>query len=222
MSDKEKLKTFIESESDKTYGSDYAPMLSTCYRLAVEDLGEIKSVKKFKEWLDLNASEMSERGRYIITESFRNARKSLLSNKTKRRQPQSANFNKLKKIFPALMKNIHVGLHGKSVLGGAMMDLSIEVLFQDEKGRYHISMSHYYEQNGDLVPDPDMQMILDLEKQELDAYAFQTQITYQSVLGTDMEIDVSKRNHSDMNSFLKQWMTNIINQGHKVQMKEIV
>ena len=52
------------------------------------------------------------------------------------------------------------------------MDLHVEVLFR-EGSKIRIAMSHYYTKNSDLIPDPDMEVLLDTE-----AEAFQTQFKF--------------------------------------------
>ncbi len=41
---------------------------------------------------------------------------------------------------------------------GGFMDLNIDFLY-DEDGKYTISMAHNYVQNGDVMADPDMEII---------------------------------------------------------------
>lgn len=68
------------------------------------------------------------------------------------------NYDKLMAIAPGLEDRLenyqHDSIYGKSVKTG-YMDFNLEVLDRDKTG-FYIAISHYYEQNGDLVPDPDM------------------------------------------------------------------
>lgn len=89
------------------------------------------------------------------------------------------------------------------------MDLVIERIWNDR-----ISLSHYYEQNGDLMADPDVEIIVDTENETLRPATFQQdnlgvfQCAYQG--NTLMDENLAH----ELNSFLSQWLDNIKAQGH--------
>ncbi len=76
-----------------------------------------------------------------------------------------------------------------------------------------ISLSHYYEQNGDLVSDPDMTIRVYLQGKMAEALTFQNPFIYQAVYPTpttfypDLKIK--------LNSFLNSWLKNCLQQDHK-------
>lgn len=89
------------------------------------------------------------------------------------------------------------------------MDLIIEQL-----GDNRISLSHYYIQNGDLMADPDMEIIVDHENQTLTAATFQQDnmgIYHESYRGEKL---VDEDLEGELNEFLKDWLQNISAQGH--------
>jgi len=92
------------------------------------------------------------------------------------------------------------------------MDLSMNVLERDID-HIKISLSHYYSQNGDLVPDPDMEIRIYPESKMAEALTFQDSYLYQEVYPTPQT--VSPRLKIQLNRFLNQWLTNIIDQKHK-------
>lgn len=89
------------------------------------------------------------------------------------------------------------------------MDLVIERVGEDR-----ISLSHYYEQNGDLMADPDMEILIDTEKEILQAVTFQ-----QDALGIyHCAYDGGKITDGfladELDDFLEDWLRNIKVQGH--------
>ena len=88
------------------------------------------------------------------------------------------------------------------------MDLVIEKLYDNR-----ISLSHYYTQNGDLMSDPDMELILDKENKTLKAVTFQQDNMgiYQNVFsGEEENVNLA----TELNIFLDDWLKNIERQGH--------
>ncbi|MBW4660232.1 MAG: DUF1249 domain-containing protein [Drouetiella hepatica Uher 2000/2452] len=92
------------------------------------------------------------------------------------------------------------------------MDLSMNVL-ERESDHIRIALSHYYSQNGDLVPDPDMEIRIFPESEMAEAMTYQDSYSYQEVYPTPQT--VSPRLKVELNRFLNQWLTNIIDQKHK-------
>jgi len=84
-----------------------------------------------------------------------------------------------------------------------------------------ISVAHYFEQNGDLVPDPDMVFFI------LDSYwypvSFQNQLTYQECMeyDNDGQILAVLENIRSMISFTDTWADIISSQGYLEAVKPI-
>ena len=47
------------------------------------------------------------------------------------------------------------------------MDLTLDILETEKPGVIRISLSHYFEQNGDLCADPDMEIRVFIHRQRL-------------------------------------------------------
>jgi hypothetical protein len=140
-----------------------------------------------------------------------------------RMQPYSSIYSKLLKVIPNLIEFLELGvLHGKSKLDSdAMMDLNFDYLNKDKDGNYIIALSHYYKQNGDLVPDPDMQIRVMPEMEAAEALTFQDNMRFQQVYGErDGKQTVNLHLKKDLNSFLNRWLSNLIGQGHKIDLSK--
>lgn len=89
------------------------------------------------------------------------------------------------------------------------MDLIVESLVDDR-----ISLSHYYSQNGDLMSDPDMELILDTESRRVYAETFQQDNMSIFHRVTDGNGIKNEDLADELNVFLEDWLTNIKAQGH--------
>jgi hypothetical protein len=104
----------------------------------------------------------------------------------------------------------------------AFMPLVIEKHGQGSKAE--VTVTHYYEQNGDLCPDPDMAFIYlksenetDPEKFFLVPCAYQDSFGYKRSRWTDEDGKewINKKLNADQISFANQWGRNIRAQGWK-------
>ncbi|VVB52179.1 Uncharacterised protein [uncultured archaeon] len=86
------------------------------------------------------------------------------------------------------------------------MDLVIERLQEN-----HYSLTHYFEQNGDLCPDPDMTIKIVPEMKIAEALTYQDQFCYR-VVYPDLE-HVNIKAKKELNAFLDQWLSNLKEQG---------
>lgn len=124
------------------------------------------------------------------------------------------NFQRLRDIIPDL-DTLRVGEGRKSKSSG-FMDLNLDVLDRDETGRLTIALSHYYELNGDLVPDPDMTMRIDFEQATVEALTYQDIYSYQEVYPDQGRL-VNLRLKGELNRFLRTWLTNLKAQRHRLE-----
>jgi uncharacterized protein YqiB (DUF1249 family) len=93
-----------------------------------------------------------------------------------------------------------------------MMDLNLDILSK-KKPFIRIALSHYYKQGGDMIADPDMEIILNTEQQTANAMTYQDTYTYQSAEGDN---GIDQKLVEQLNEFLDMWMQNCIDQGHKI------
>lgn len=118
-------------------------------------------------------------------------------------------YRKLKVVIPTLPE---VPEYAKSKVPG-LMDLNLDLLYRDHE-IIKVALSHYYEQNGDLIADPDMVIRVDTKTETVEALSYQDTYTYREVYPEGGEADV--RTKKELNEFLLQWLTNLIDQGHRL------
>jgi uncharacterized protein YqiB (DUF1249 family) len=69
-----------------------------------------------------------------------------------------------------------------------------------------IALAHYYEQNGDLVPDPDMQVRLFPKFKMAEAMTFQNSLVYTEVYTErNGKMFIYPKAKRSLNSFLDSW-----------------
>lgn len=122
------------------------------------------------------------------------------------------NFQKLLRLIPNL-SGLHSGHYLRYEAGDAFMPLSVDVLHR-EGTRLCIALAHYFEQNGDLVPDPDMELRVDLQDQTVEALTYQDQRVYQEVYPAPGQVRLGLE--QSLNAFLSTWLTNIEHQGFRL------
>mgnify|MGYP001596133503 CR=1 FL=1 len=92
------------------------------------------------------------------------------------------------------------------------MDLYVEVLHHMGAHRT-VSLAHYYEANGDLVPDPDTEIEDDTKRQTVRPLAIRlssghnTRAATRDVEGREV---VNQRVVRDLTSFLRMWLMNLV------------
>lgn len=92
------------------------------------------------------------------------------------------------------------------------MDLHIDLLERTDEF-IRISLAHNYEQNGDIVPDPDMELKIYPKLKMAEALTFQDTYGYREVYPEPDKVDIHTK--KDLNAFLSKWLTNLLNQGFK-------
>jgi uncharacterized protein YqiB (DUF1249 family) len=135
-----------------------------------------------------------------------------------RRNIYEMNYERIEKIFGGKLEEFLKSEPGSSMKfkSSGFMDLNIDRLGNNE-GCPVISMSHYYENNGDLVPDPDMEIKLNPVYKMAEALTYQDTYRYQEVYPEPGKYYPALK--KDLNAFLGQWTKNIINQ--KFELVEI-
>ena len=116
-------------------------------------------------------------------------------------------YKKLVKLIPDL-DSIQEHACSKSE---PYMDLHLDVLYRD-KDSIVIALAHNFRQNGDVVPDPDMQIKIYPAAQMAEALTYQDQYSYQEVYPEPGKYRPHLK--KDLNSFLSQWLNNLIQQEH--------
>ena len=124
-------------------------------------------------------------------------------------------YRKMTILIPTLPE---VPEYAKSKVPG-FMDLNLDLLSRNDE-IITVALSHYYEQNGDLIPDPDMVIRIDTKIEAVEALTFQDTYTYREVYLDQNRVDLKVK--KELNEFLLQWLTNLIGQGHKLSPVDIV
>lgn len=136
------------------------------------------------------------------------------------------NFKRLLKLAPGLIEKLETtnfskgeDLYGKSKVTG-YQDWSLQVL-QKIGENFYIAIAHYREQNGDLIPDPDMQLRLNLKNEMVEALEFQNAVIYKKVYDDSYKRKkVDLREQKNQNTFLSSWLLNLKRYGHKIKWRE--
>ena len=98
------------------------------------------------------------------------------------------------------------------------MRFAVEVLRRQLPGRVVLSLAHYYEQNGDLVPDPEMEVMVDFANRTVEALSI-SQATGRHARvyeGTTLNL----REKREQNAFLGMWLLNLRRQGYRLKPAE--
>ncbi|MCM1524784.1 MAG: DUF3849 domain-containing protein [Ruminococcus sp.] len=108
------------------------------------------------------------------------------------------NFIKLKKLFPEFMEKKHLYEHYEA---DGFEPLAAEWLDENE-----ISLMQTYEQNGDLMYDPDIVLKIDFENETANAVSFEN-----SGLCVYREYEDGSKGQQETNSFMNTWLNTIEN-----------
>lgn len=130
-------------------------------------------------------------------------------------------YKRLEQVFGFDLKELEKITYLK-LEAAPYMALSVDVL-QKENNLIKISMAHNFEMNGDIVPDPDMEVEINLEYKTAEALSFQNQYIYSAVYEYNdkgEKTGVRPLLRKELNEFLEMWTKNLIEQGHKVTIKK--
>jgi len=133
-----------------------------------------------------------------------------------KRTVYESNFKKLMELCPEL-STLRPGSYRFSESPG-FMNLNLDVL--DRRGNIlTVALSHYYKHDsGDLIPDPDMEIRIDLKMGTVEALTFQDCRLYQMVYPEPGKYN--PRLKKNLNDFLSQWLRNCRMQGHSLVLKK--
>ncbi|TLS78276.1 hypothetical protein FE236_00510 [Mariprofundus erugo] len=123
-------------------------------------------------------------------------------------------YSKMLKIYPDL-KSMQVGDHRK-ISNDPFMALSLDVLADHPIGRI-IALAHNSEMNGDLMADPDMQILINLDLGKASPMTYQNDWlgVYQESLSftDDGDLSIQPALLKDLTEFLDMWTQNLLDQG---------
>ena len=127
-------------------------------------------------------------------------------------------MNTQKEIYKRLVRLIpnlySIKESGKSESPG-FMDIHLDIL-QRNGDVLRIAISHYYKhQSGDMIPDPDMEVMINRKSETAEALTYQDIYRYQEVYSEDGSCNQSLQR--SLNEFLMMWLNNLYEQGHKIE-----
>jgi uncharacterized protein YqiB (DUF1249 family) len=122
------------------------------------------------------------------------------------------NYQKLLKLIPTLLD---IKSAAKLTASG-FMDLNVDILLRHHK-KIEIALSHYYKHpSGDMIADPDMTIAVYTEAQSVEVLTYQDCFGYRKVYSDDM-MAFSPSTKKELNAFLGQWLSNLLEQGHEIK-----
>ena len=129
------------------------------------------------------------------------------------------NYKRLTRVLPILAGKAKTAARVSK--SGGFMDLHYDYLGQESSnnrpdGSYRIALHHSYEQNGDLVADPDMVLLVMPAEQMVEALTYQDSFGYQEVYDEDFT-KIRPKLKAQLNQFLGTWLLNLHKQGHKIR-----
>ena len=120
-------------------------------------------------------------------------------------------YSRLVRVIPNLYT---IKESGKSESPG-FMDFNLDIL-QRKGNELRIAISHYYKhQSGDMIPDPDMEVMVNRKTETAEPLTYQDCYRYQDVYSEASSCNQSLQ-HS-LNEFLLMWLNNLYEQGHKIE-----
>jgi len=127
-------------------------------------------------------------------------------------------YDRLQPILAALEGKDDVTMTSKG-----FMDLNVDRLYSEKAGAMRISIAHNYIQNGDVVPDPDMEIRVYPDRKMAEALTFQNALLFQEVYFTssDGRAMVYPKLKKQLNAFLKEWLRNLKAQGFFRNLQEV-
>ncbi len=103
----------------------------------------------------------------------------------------------------------------KSLGGGALMDLNLDVL-SISSDCIVIALSHYYRhESGDLIADPDMEIRVFHDIRCAEALTYQDSLRYDQIYPDPDHVKPKLRER--LNEFLNAWLSNCLQQGYKLK-----
>lgn len=125
-------------------------------------------------------------------------------------------YKRLLRLIPDLEKPKEEAYRLRST---GFMDLSVDILVV-APDYITLSLTHYFTQNGDLCPDPDMKIQVIRPLKMAEAMTYQDQFGFNQIYSDWSlkheryeKVDVKMKNQ--LNRFLSQWLMNLWKQGFR-------
>lgn len=118
------------------------------------------------------------------------------------------NYRTIMELAPEVLRGEKDSLTFEA--GASFMPLTIEVIGKDQ-----IAISHFFEQEGDSLADPDMEFEVNHETKSLHARMYQ-QDTLRRFENVIQDGEVNEELENELNEFAEQWFSDIREQGYKL------
>ena len=119
-------------------------------------------------------------------------------------------YKRLARVIP----NLYCTKESSKSEASGFMDFHLDIL-QRRGDVLRIAISHYYKHpSGDMIADPDMEIMINRKTETVEALTYQDIYGYQEVYAEDGSCNQSLK-HS-LNEFLLMWLNNLYEQGHKI------
>ena len=131
-----------------------------------------------------------------------------------RRTVYERNYVKLEGILGGNLKEVFEKYGYLKLKANGYMDLSVDVLSDNT-----LSLAHNYELNGDIVPDPDMEIEVNFDLRTVEALTMQNIFGYVEVYTyTDdgKKKGIYPERKKELNEFLSLWLKNLKEQKHSI------
>ena len=114
--------------------------------------------------------------------------------------------------FDELKNKAHLKFTSKG-----FMDLNFDYLGAEDDGCFKIALSHNYIQNGDLICDPDMEVLIHQKMKMAEAMTYQQNNLgiYRIVYSEDRK-KVNLIAKKELNNFLNKWLSNLLTQNYSL------
>lgn len=126
------------------------------------------------------------------------------------------NFDRLNRLFEGKLIEFASKVGSiRKFESPCLMDLVVESTGKDFWGHPLISITHYFKQNGDLVPDPELTISLLAIQEIADVMTYQDQRYYEVVYPEPGKFVPELK--KELGEFLNVWLRNIESQGFKAK-----
>jgi uncharacterized protein YqiB (DUF1249 family) len=122
------------------------------------------------------------------------------------------NYQKLIQLIPTLLDTRTAA----KLTAPGFMNLNVDILNRHHK-KIVIALSHYYKHpSGDMIADPDMTIAIYIETESVEVLTYLDCFGFRTVYSAD-GMAYSPSTKKELNSFLGQWLTNLLEQGHTLE-----
>jgi hypothetical protein len=205
QSDKDASQREIEAESLAFVISDYFGIDTSEYSsgyIATYADGDIDKMKAILNEIQSTAHEIIEKIEPVFKEKLLEYKDEI---------PVKIDYDLAKYNYDSLIRLAKPLLEGDAYYMKFTTPGYMDLVMEDI-GNGKIAMSHYYEQNGDLMADPDMTFIVDKDNKYLIGDSFQQDNLSYYEEANDNPIVIN-----DFNTFTSDWLRNIKEAKYKVE-----